>query len=227
VIFKPDTGNTVIRAVQVSTERCYNTTSVATGQFSVSVSFGCLLPNTLLSFEATRTLNNSVLVTWQTDTEDQLSHFVLEHSADGVHFEDINTQNAHGGAEGRSYQFVDNQPFSPKSYYRLRYYDFSGYHKLSDIRAVDLPTQNTGILVYPNPSKGDALTIQLSNIDKDASLELRDAIGRLVWTQQYTHTGDNQAFINLNMNQPLAEGIYILSVNVGSAVQTKRVVIQK
>ncbi|MEO9532381.1 MAG: fibronectin type III domain-containing protein [Crocinitomicaceae bacterium] len=82
-------------------------------------------------------------------------------------------------------------------------------------------TENTLVLdVYPNPVK-DILTIQLVNVDANASVELYNLQGSLVSAP----IAVNNSTVNVSM-AAFADGVYILKVTSNGATQEVRVVKQ-
>ncbi|MDG1767525.1 MAG: T9SS type A sorting domain-containing protein, partial [Flavobacteriales bacterium] len=81
-------------------------------------------------------------------------------------------------------------------------------------------------MVYPNPSTGDNITINLNNIDASAEqgvIEVTDFVGRTVASFQITLSGStHQEVINLSH---LASGTYLMNINVNGTVMTEKIVI--
>lgn len=88
-----------------------------TDQFSVTTNG--TLPVSLLSFDV-RLNNKKVDITWSTATEVNNHHFTIERSVNGRDFVAIGTVNGAGTSSTiHHYSFVDYDPFSGISYYRL------------------------------------------------------------------------------------------------------------
>ena len=122
-----------------------------------------------------------VLLHWHTVTELNTSHFIIQHSVDGVSFTDIGTVKAMGRG-GNSYSFTDNNPTNGINYYRLQSVDKDGVSSYSKIVSASLSTFDSRlstISVAPNPAK-DIVTIKGSHI---IYIEVLDNIGRVIKTQ--------------------------------------------
>jgi hypothetical protein len=78
----------------------------------------------------------------------------------------------------------------------------------------------SSLQVYPNPAKG-IVNIDLGNITGDTTYELFDVQGRKVISKV-----SSSNFETLNVEN-LSEGIYMLTVQNGSAKTTKKLVINK
>ncbi len=144
-----------------------------------SVLLAQTLPVELVSFIG-KLEKSRALLFWETATEVNNSHFLIEKSTDGIHWNNIGRVAGNGTtAEPKSYQFIDNQPVAGMNYYRLQQVDFDGTAERSPIVAVAFYQNNT-VRAYPNPA-ADALTLAIFSVKStDATLEILDANGRLV-----------------------------------------------
>jgi hypothetical protein len=84
---------------------------------------------------------------------------------------------------------------------------------------------NDGFVVYPNPSDGNNLQIQLTDLQsRSVSIRMMDATGRLVAEKQFAVDGSlNTSF---DFAQPLQNGIYMIECVDNNRVKSQRVVIQ-
>jgi len=84
---------------------------------------------------------------------------------------------------------------------------------------------NSGFMVYPNPSEGNAIQVQLTDLQSSAvSIRLIDATGRLVLEKQFSVEGSlNTSF---DFAEPLQNGIYMIECLDNNRVKSQRVVIQ-
>lgn len=120
-----------------------------------------VLPVTLISFSA-RVKSKSVELLWATASELNFDFFSIERSTNGVIFEEIGRVSGHGYSTSRiDYSFVDAQPLSGRSYYRLVTYDYDGYTESFEIVSVDLALSES-IAVYPNPVIDGRVNIDLN-----------------------------------------------------------------
>jgi hypothetical protein len=77
------------------------------------------------------------------------------------------------------------------------------------------------IKIFPNPCP-DLLSIIMSNLSINCSIQLFDILGREVLCQQLTSTGTE---VHLNINH-LADGIYTVQVGNGNYSHLKKLIIQ-
>ena len=96
------------------------------------------LPVEWLAFDATPK-DQKVLLTWQTATETNNSHFTVLHSTDGLNFRELGHKPGAGNSNQLlSYSFKDHHPEPGVNYYRIRQTDFDGTTDYSNLVAVDL-----------------------------------------------------------------------------------------
>ncbi|MBI5220017.1 MAG: agmatine deiminase family protein [Bacteroidia bacterium] len=78
---------------------------------------------------------------------------------------------------------------------------------------------------YPNPSKGNFFVFLNSNHSDNASIQISDITGKLIYNDNFDfETGMNQKIINLNN---VAQGIYIINIETASERIFKKVTIIK
>jgi hypothetical protein len=87
-------------------------------------------------------------------------------------------------------------------------------------------SQNLELSVYPNPSKGDEVTMTLSGITSDnVQLKVYDALGRKIESKRYVIDGTLQT--ELNFQQELSDGLYLIEVTSGTLTKSARLLIQR
>ena len=119
---------------------------------------GSSLPVEWLGFTAEEQEENGVL-TWETMSEYNASHFEVEFSKDGDNFQTIGQVSAVGNSqELSSYTFQDrgvSSRFSGRVYYRLRQVDMDGkfsYSKLVSLELSQRRISRGSLNLYPNPA---------------------------------------------------------------------------
>ncbi|MBP6237911.1 MAG: DUF3494 domain-containing protein [Saprospiraceae bacterium] len=112
-----------------------------------------LLPMQLISFEAKLSQNSDkVILGWQTASEINSSHFIIEKSSDGLDFTPIGQINAMGNSQSlASYTFYDDFPCDSFNYYRLNQFDIDGNHMYSYTRMVYYTVTIIDVVIFPNP----------------------------------------------------------------------------
>lgn len=158
----------------------------AAGEICVTASDGCgsisapsclnavALPVKLVLFEASCATSGDNNVEWQTASEQNSSHFIVERSRDGFNWESVVTVNGAGNTnELKTYTYLDRTAgLNFEGYYRLRQVDFDGTEELFDPISLNCKdTDSPTITVYPNPTSGN-FTLRISNMNSAASLSL-------------------------------------------------------
>jgi hypothetical protein len=80
--------------------------------------------------------------------------------------------------------------------------------------------------IYPNPSNGELVNLNVSNIDSDnVFVRIIDATGRVVYTNRYSVEGSLNTIVTFA--QPLASGLYTVEFVMDNERVTERMMIQK
>ncbi len=163
-----------------------------------------LLPIKLVSFEAINQGPGLTMITWQTATETNVSHFVLQQSTDVRQFQDLAQLKAVGESKvlqnyAYEYKSLNTGTVNKNQYFRLKTVDRDGSLSYSPIILVKDKSKKK-LTVYPNPTGN---TIQFNSRDiNPTDLKLFNIHGQslqLDWL-------DSQS-INLSLLQP---GIYYI-----------------
>lgn len=105
------------------------------------------VPVKLTSFTAA-VVNREVKLKWSTATEVNSSHFIIQRSADGIHFNNIGTQQAAGNSQvPLNYGFTDNDPLPGNLFYRLQLMDKDGLFEYSEISGLHINIENVSWLL--------------------------------------------------------------------------------
>lgn len=168
------------------------------------------VPVELTYFNAKAEGNTNVL-SWETATEENNSHFEVQRSFNGTDFEVIGIVEGNGTIyEVMNYNFIDEAPFA-NTYYRLRQVDFDGQFEYTEI--VNVNRRKVGsndVKMYPNPAQ-DNLTIDYtSSATEDVTITVTDMTGRVLISQNRNAVqGDNQ--LNIDLSE-LPRGNYFLQL---------------
>jgi hypothetical protein len=115
--------------------------------------------NTFVAVASTGTGNDNLL-TWQTASEVNNSHFDIERSTNGSTFHSIGQ--VKGNNKPSRYQYVDENPLWEAGglYYRLKQVDFDGTETYSKIVSVSQKDTGKGLKVYPTLGSNGILSIE-------------------------------------------------------------------
>jgi hypothetical protein len=117
-------------------------------------------------------------LTWITASEENNEAYIIQHSEDGVNFQDIGSVNGRGNSAVRSeYHFIHYLTPPGKNFYRVMQKDLDGSRSYSHI--IFLEERINNFRIYPNPA-GENLNINLE--PGHGSLTILDASGRVVFT---------------------------------------------
>lgn len=178
------------------------------------------LPVQLLEFTATPDKNKRVICRWVTATEINNDYFTVMRSKNGIDFEVIGTVDGAGNSTSLlSYSFVDENPYTGISYYKLRQTDFNGDFTFSQTVAVHIFTGSADVNVFPNPSNG-IFFIAKNDPDNPVQIMIYDMKGRLI-KQDTFYDSYNQVDIT-----GFGKGVYNLQTVYGDLGKNFRVVIQ-
>lgn len=110
------------------------------------------LPVNLINFVA-KAESQSVVLNWETASEQNNKGFALERSADGVNFVKIGevSSNTPNASRQTLYTFRDKQPLNGNNYYKLVQVDNDGKITKLGIRVVNFGPLTSDIRFYPNP----------------------------------------------------------------------------
>lgn len=172
-------GNSVTGASLITT----NGTIAWTNAGRIEITFLSTLPVTWSGFSATQQ-NNNVLLKWSTSSEQNTKDYRVQRSVDGSNWSDIATVAAAGNSTTeQQYSFIDENPASGGTYYRLVQEDLDGNFRYSKIISTGAGEMHAKVTVYPNPVSNGLLTIRLS----EASIvKVYNSIGMQVMQQSFS-----------------------------------------
>jgi len=78
--------------------------------------------------------------------------------------------------------------------------------------------------VFPNPTFGDMIHLNVAGMEGNVSLRISDATGRLVLNQNYVVEGTLNT--NVTFNEVLSSGVYNIELNNGQHVVTERMIVR-
>ena len=118
----------------------------------------------------------NIVLKWTTASEVNNDFFTIQHSADGIHWSDIDVVEGTGNSnQSTHYRYVlkDN---SLKGYFRLKQTDFDGTTSLHNLISVDCESEEKSYIIYPNPSNG-VLNVRTLGNNESYVLRISDILG--------------------------------------------------
>ena len=172
-------------------------------------------------FEGVINKKGEHLLSWQSAAEENASHFLLEHSKDGIQFETLGRIAAEGNSTiTSSYSVTNFFPSQPDNYYRLKMVDLDESFEYSSIVYLASSGQNSGVTIFPNPSDGRFQFTRPSD-KKEWQLMIFNSVGQLVKTIEWQ---EDDTTYQLNLDD-FPNGIYNVQIlNKSEIIETKRLV---
>ena len=182
-----------------------------------AIEFAAVLPVKISTFNA-KLANGRTQLNWTVGTEDNVTHYEVERSNNGVDFTKIAVVTA---TKANKYTTLDGAPQIGLNYYRLKTIDndgkFSFYGSIQSVKVNALA--NAGVKVYPNPIKGNKVSVSM-NGHAAGTYHYKLVNGSGAIAQQGPLVYDGNTDISLTINVPA--GLYVLQLNNGSVtIQTK------
>lgn len=180
---------------------------------------GNVLPVELVDFNASRN-NGEVILSWQTASEINNSHFEIERSNDGKSFSAVDVTMGKGTtSEFSSYTYIDQYAPKCNSFYRLKQVDFNGEYSYSNIVMVETELDFSGFSVYPNPVISELIIDNRASAEAfGSSFSIHDISGKMVYKSDVT--SETQT-IDVS---GLQAGIYYVTIESGNTSASRMVI---
>lgn len=193
-------------------------------------------PAKVTSFSADWDAARVVLVKWTSETETELSHYLVERSDDAKNFAEIaRVAGSPNSQVVRAYSFSDTQvqpsPVAQTFYYRLVAVALDGRKVYSPVKSVVIkelilgsePDISLLIEIIPNPSPASQMQIRIAGqTTQIAELTLTDVSGRILDSRKMTISPVAAPFLP----GQLITGIYFLKVSINGRSTVKKLAIQ-
>ncbi len=177
------------------------------------------LPIELKSFQAL-SVAEGVLLRWVTSSELNNHYFSLERSRNGIDFSELVRMDGAGTTDMEThYSYLDNNPLTGRTYYRLKQVDFDNAYSYSKIVAVESRTeQSFSYKLYPNPVKEETFRVELNGYGPEnfVHISIADQRGKqLITSNAYTDRSGSLEWEFSKEN--LAPGVYLVTILVGTS----------
>lgn len=185
-----------------------------------------LLQNVLRDFKGNLT-NDKALLSWSVSYNQQVHHFDIEQSKDGIHFNFFGTVNSVAShTEIANYEETYNlgEPNTP-IYFRLKLYGNNGTTAYSKI--IKLFSANTNfVAITPNPVIDEMNINVVSPGNQNLMLAIYDMCGHLMRkVNAYVEAGNNNIKITGFENWPI--GMYVVKTNLNKNVFINKMILKK
>ena len=218
-----NTGSVGLGAANAGTLSVTGVSSFSPFSFGTIDNVNNPLPIELLSFDA-QVEGDNVLVSWQTASEQNNDYFIIERSKDGVTAERIGTIKGAGNSNKvLNYDFVDQNPYSGTSYYRLTQVDYNGQSETFDWVAVKREViDEVAFDIYPNPVSSGNLNINFHNFSGKTEIKIYSLSGHEIY-RNYFEISNNLETAHLYLD--LQKGLYSIQVVNNSSTLIKKLIV--
>ncbi len=182
---------------------------------------GVITPVKIANYELKVKDENNIINYWNTATEINVSHYVIQRSSNGKDFISIGELAAQGL---NSYNFTDKLPNNFKQttiYYRLKIVDKDGSIAYGEIKSITINNKLQTINIFPNPTK-NIFTITHPTAQKNTTIKVVNTEGKICYTTKVTE-GSNSTIVN---NTALAAGNYVVIFSNENMNKESKLIIQ-
>lgn len=171
-----------------------------------------------------RAIEQSVVIKleWATSFEENFDFFTIERSSDGRDFKDHTKiySNTISSSLTKKYEYIDEMPFPGLSYYRLKATDLDGSYEYHGVVNANLENIEPDVLIYPNPTIKDQITVSYSG-KQESAFRILNITGKEIGNGVLM-PGLNEIIIYPSINS----SIYFLQVDGSGSSIVKKFVIR-
>jgi len=171
-----------------------------------------VLPVELMTFDVNKH-NDFVAIHWSTASELNNDYFVLERSANGQSFEEIDLQYGFGTSTVfHDYQYLDEEPIEGLNYYRLKQVDIDGAITYTAIKSVlfESALSVASFTVFPNPSSQELFIKGDFENDMDVQVNVYSFNGQLIYNRTLESLQNGE--VRTLPSETLSPGTYLIQI---------------
>lgn len=170
--------------------------------------------------------NSGIQVDWSNLTERDIVNYVVEHSTDGVSFSVLNQLQPRSNVNDKeSYSYFHATPAAGTNFYRIRVNEIGGKIIYSKLLRVDIGSSLQAFNLYPNPVKGNQLTIGLNSKQGVYTLKVVNTAGQQVYAQRLAHQGGSMTQ-TIELPSSVKPGVYSMLISGDQFHQSKMFIVQ-
>ena len=197
-----------------------------------SVDFAKTAPNPLNSplpvqvtfFQTEATDNQRVNIRWETAQEVNSNVFIVERSRNAVDYKTIAKVEAAGESNTtKRYIFTDESALFGTNYYRLSQVDKDGTMQIFRPQAVIIEDAGLPFGVFSNPVSSNTFNVKVEDAD-EANFTMNELNGKAITLKINKLT---QTIVEINPNENLPLGMYILQVQTLGSLKIHKVLVVK
>jgi hypothetical protein len=162
---------------------------------------------------------SQIQVDWTNATEENVTGYTIERSANGRHFTPIGNIAARSNNNDKvDYNYIDASPLSGDNFYRVKATEDNGKVVYTNVVRISTGKKGTDLVVYPNPVKGADLNMQLSHLPAGKyTLRVFSMSGQVIDSRMMNHAGGSISETLTLKN--LKPGLYTLQVSGSISLQ--------
>ncbi|OFY20727.1 MAG: hypothetical protein A2W98_01280 [Bacteroidetes bacterium GWF2_33_38] len=188
------------------------------------------LPIELIAFNV-KEFEKFVNVSWITATEINNDYFTIERTSDFENIQEIAEVDGAGNSNVfLEYRYIDEEPLTGISYYRLKQTDFDGKSTYSDWVSVLLGIDGRmEFKVYPNPVlKNQPLFVQFNGLEEheEVLVVVRDILGNAKYSKVFVTEETEDYVFAIDQLNNLSSGVYIIIGTSKNEMYYKKIVIK-
>lgn len=188
-----------------------------------SVKSSAILPIELSYFRAHTTLEG-ILLSWQTQVEENNDYMAIERSRDGVDFQEIGRVDGQGNSYlQQNYEYKDRYPKAGVNYYRLRQVDFDGTTAFHQMVSASWQPPAEEILLYPTVANYELHLSWNFSLAESMTIQVYDHSGKLLQKETLAAANNQWNF----PTSSLANGLYYIRYEFGGQVKTQRFLVNR
>jgi hypothetical protein len=205
---------------QLDPGRPYNLSlASACGATIAPVPGGCTLPVDFIRLVGLPVDEYSNQLRWEVAHEKDVSHYVVERSADGVHFAEVGAVKAYDERAYQVYAFLDQGISSHQLYYyRVKNVDLDGAFRYSETITIRAEQQVT-VSLYPNPFTTSLNLALWSAHEKSFRLKVYDMKGVLHWTELLSLTAGQSRVYALDEYMKSQGAYYVKIIDDATGIE--------
>ncbi len=174
------------------------------------------LPVDLISFTG-KTEEKKSILDWQIASPDNIQVYEIQRAVDQTGNNDLSWESIGiviHEEDQEFYQFIDEQPFFTKNYYRLKMIDFDGSFEYSNVISLDFEKEKSyAAKLYPNPTANTTIYLDLvTNESEEIEIQIVDNNGR-IWSTLNIMAQGSREFVALDLNN-FSPGTYFARVKI-------------
>ena len=171
--------------------------------------------------------DGKVKVEWANISETGVDKYFVEYSTDGRSFDGINNTTARkNNGERTDYSWWHTTPANGAIYYRIKAVEFTGDVSYSQVVRLDLNKNNSDLIVYPNPLKGNNVNIAASGLAEGKyDIIVLNMSGQKIMQRSLNHAGGSIS-MQVALPETIKAGLYSIRLSGSEKTLVKTFIVQ-